>query len=132
MKDKLGAICSGLCIAHCLGSPVILALGVSGIVASIFTTALFHQLLVIPVSVLLLLTLIQSYKEHGASANLVVGLLGIIILIAALVLNEEAEVILTLIGGVFLITYHLLNIRRHHNPKANKLSPEELATYGLN
>jgi predicted membrane protein len=121
MKDQLGAMCSGLCIVHCLITPVILALGVSGIVASVFTTALFHQILVIFVSLLLLLTLIQAYKKHGASLHLLMGLLGISFLITALMLNEQYEVMLTISGGTLLITYHILNLRQQNKHRANKL-----------
>lgn len=125
MKDQLGAMCSGLCIVHCLVTPVILALGASGLVATILTTELFHLLLVIPVSLLLLLTLIKSYKEYGNSIHLLMGLLGIILLITALVLNEQYEAMLTISGGTFLISYHILNLRQNHKRSANKLSVEK-------
>jgi predicted membrane protein len=122
MKDQLGAMCSGLCIVHCLATPVILALGVSGIIATVFTAELFHQLLVIPVSLLLLLTLIQAYKKHGASLHLLMGLLGITLLITALMLNEQYEAMFTISGGTLLISYHILNLRQNHKRSANKLS----------
>lgn len=122
MKDQLGAVCSGLCIVHCLITPVILALGITGIVATVFTTELFHHLLVIPASLFLLLTLIQAYKKHGASPHLLIGLLGITLLITALMLNEQYEVMLTISGGTLLITYHIFNLRQQHKHRANKLS----------
>tara|TARA_R110001583_G_scaffold195483_1_gene374092 strand:+ start:2609 stop:2995 length:387 start_codon:yes stop_codon:yes gene_type:complete len=128
MKDQLGAMCSGLCIVHCLVTPVILALGASGIVATILTTELFHLLLVIPVSILLLLTLIKSYKEYGNSIHLLMGLLGITLLITALVLNEQYEAMLTISGGTFLITYHILNLRQHHKRRANKLNVDKVTS----
>ena len=128
MKDQLGAICSGLCIVHCLVTPIILALGVTGIVTTIFTTELFHLFLVIPVSLLLLLTFIQSYKEHGTSVHLLAGLLGIAFLISALVLNEQYEATLTIIGGTLLVTYHMLNLRQQHKNRENKLNVDSVTS----
>jgi predicted membrane protein len=138
MKDQLGAMCSGLCIVHCLVTPVILAVGASGIVATIFATELFHQLLVIPVSLLLLLTLIQSYKEHAAWFHLLMGVVGVSLLIAAFLLNEQYEVMLTIVGGTLLITYHLFNLRQQqkrrfnlhqqHKRRLNKLRKDKITS----
>ena len=128
MKDQLGAMCSGLCIVHCLVTPIILAVGASGIVATIFTTELFHQLLVIPVLVLLLLTLIQTYKERAVSVHILIGVVGMSLLIAALVLNEQYEEMLTIIGGVLLITYHVFNLRKQQKRKLIELSKDKVTS----
>jgi len=128
MKDQLGAMCSGLCIVHCLVTPVILALGVSGIAATILSAELFHQLLVMPVLLFLLLTVIQSYKVRGASAHLLIGVMGAALLITALTLYEEHEVMLTLIGGGLLIIYHVANLRLQHRRKANQLIMDDVTS----
>lgn len=128
MKDQLGAMCSGLCIVHCLVTPVILAVGATGFVATVFSTELFHQLLVIPVTLLLLVTLIKSYKENSASSHLLIGVLGIALLITAFLLNEQYEAMLTIVGGTLLITYHVFNLRLNNKRRLNKLSKEEVTS----
>jgi hypothetical protein len=119
MKDQLGIICSGLCIVHCVATPFILALGVSGLLATILTTELVHYILIVTVGILVLLTLPIAYKQNGVLSPVLTGLLGILFLIAALFLGEEKEVLLTIIGGSLLVIFHLWNLRLQHKHKTN-------------
>jgi len=119
MKDTLGIICSGLCIVHCIATPFILVLGVSGLLATILTTEFVHYILIVPVALLILLTLPTAYKHYRALGLIFTGLLGMIFLIAALFLGEEKEALLTIIGGSLLIIFHLWNLRLQHKHRTS-------------
>jgi hypothetical protein len=120
MKDQLGIICSGLCIVHCLATPIILGLGISGLLATILTTEFLHYLLILPVALLILLTLPGAYKRHGSLSLMLTGLLGMIFLITALFLGEEQETVFTIIGGSFLVIFHLCNLLLPHKSTINR------------
>jgi|GEM_PF-569359 len=119
MKDQLGIVCSSLCIVHCVATPVILALGVSGLLASILTTEFVHYILLVPVALLILSTLPTAYKRYRILSLIFTGLLGMMFLIAALFLGEEKEALLTIIGGSLLVVFHLWNLRLQHKHKTN-------------
>lgn len=126
MKDNLGIICSGLCIIHCIVTPFILALGVSDLLATILRSELIHYTLIVPMAVLILLTLPITYERYRALSLSVTGLLGMFFLIAALFLGEQKEALLTLIGGSFLIIFHLGNLRLQHKHKISGTIVERL------
>lgn len=120
MKDRLGIICSSLCIVHCMAVPVILGLGISGLLATVLTTEFVHYILIVPVGLLILLTLPAAYKRDGVVSPILAGLLGMLFLIAALFLGEEKEAVLTIIGGSLLVIFHLCNLRLEHKHTPNK------------
>lgn len=126
MKDQLGIICSSLCIIHCIGTPIILALGVSGLLANILTTEFVHYILLVPVGMLILLTLPTAYKRDGVLSPILTGLLGLMFLIAALFLGEKNETLLTIIGGSLLVVFHLWNLRLQHKYKENETVVDHL------
>lgn len=126
MKDLLGIICSSLCLVHCLATPIILALGVSGLLATILTTEFIHYILIVPVGLLILLTLPTAYKRYGVFSPILIGVLGMIFLIAALFLGEEKEALLTIIGGSLLVAFHLWNFQLQHKNKINRTDESRL------
>ncbi len=126
MKDQLGIICSSLCIFHCVATSVILALGMSGLLASILTTEFVHYILIAPVGILILLTLPTAYKRDGVLGPILTGLLGLIFLITALFLGEKNETMLTIIGGSLLVVFHLWNLRLHHKYTENETVVDRL------
>ncbi len=111
MKDQLGVLCSGLCIIHCLATPIILGLGLSGALVSILTTELVHTFLILPVTLIVLLTLPSAYLNHKSVRLLITGLVGVLLLISALFLGEKNETLLTVMGGGTLVFFHLWNLR---------------------
>lgn len=119
MKDKLGIFCSSLCIVHCIVTPFILALGLSGLLVKILTTEFVHYILIVPVALLILLTLPSAYTRHRSLGLIFTGLLGMMFLIAAPFLGAGKETLLTISGGSLLVVFHLSNLRLQHKYKAN-------------
>jgi hypothetical protein len=120
MKDRLGIIFSSLCLVHCLATPLILALGLSGVLATMLTTELVHFILIVPIGLLILLTVPNVYKKYGIFSPILSGLVGMGFLIAALVIGGEQDTILTIIGGSFLVLFHLWRLRLQHHHNTNK------------
>ena len=121
MKDHLGIFCSGLCIIHCIATPFILGLGITGVLASVLATELIHLLLLLPITTLIILTAPTAYIRYGNVTLVITALLGMMFLIGALLLEEDLEVLLTVIGGSLLVMFHLWNL--HLYKKTNRAMP---------
>ena len=109
MKDIIAAALSGLCVVHCLATPVLLALGSSGLLLGIFSSEWFHYLMLLPISVLLAWSLPGGWCVHKRKAPFLIGLSGFLVLVAALFAPHEAEATLSVSGGLLLISAHLYN-----------------------
>jgi Zn-dependent protease with chaperone function len=121
MKDQLGVVCSGLCVIHCLASPILLSLGLSGVFASLFTQELFHFVIIFPVVLLMLWTLPKAYQRDKSLPLVTLALAGVSVLVSALFV-EKYEVMLSVIGGASVITYHILNL---HSQRKAQRNPED-------
>lgn len=120
MKDQLGIVCSGLCIVHCIATPVLLGLGASGLLTSMLSTEFVHLLLILPIALVLILTVPSAYKRYKKLSITVIAVIGMLFLIAALFLGEENEALFTIIGGSFLIVFHLWNLSLARRQKLNE------------
>ena len=120
MKDQLGIVCSGLCIVHCVATPVILGLGISGVVASVLTTELFHLFLLFPIVLLMLLTVPKTYQRYGQIGLVMTATLGVMMLVSALFLSEDKETLFTVTGGSLLVIFHLWNMRLKYLERKSK------------
>lgn len=109
MKDIIAAALSGLCVLHCLATPVLLALGSSGLLLGALSSEWFHYLMLLPISALLAWSLPGGWCVHKRKAPFALGLAGFLVLIAALFAPHEAETALSVAGGLLLISAHLYN-----------------------
>ena len=109
MRDVIAAAVSGLCLVHCLATPILLALGSSGLLLGAFSSEWFHYLMLLPISVLLAWSLPGGWCMHQRKTPFVLGLVGFLLLVAALFAPHEAETALSISGGVLLISAHLYN-----------------------
>ncbi len=116
MKDVAGAVCSGLCVCHCLLTPLLLASGLFGGGLLFLESELIHQMLLIPVVILACLSVISVLKRRSDWMLLLLALFGVGIMLSAIVYEERFgegfEQIATVVGGVLLMTLHLVNRRR--------------------
>ena len=109
MKDVIAAALSGLCVVHCLATPVLLALGSSGLLLGMLSSEWFHYLMLLPISVLLAWSLPGGWCVHQRKTPFLIGLSGFLVLVAALFAPHEAEATLSVSGGLLLISAHLYN-----------------------
>ena len=112
-SDKLAMGLSMACVIHCFFAPavVILAYGVS---AFTIESELIHYLLLMLAAPISLFALALGYKNHGALSYFLVGIIGLIILIAAVILGEPlygetGEILFTMLGSVSVVFAHYKN-----------------------
>lgn len=113
LVDTLGALASGLCAVHCLLTPLLVSF------APLFAHLLpgeerTHRTLAVIATLLGTLALLQGYRRHRrrlVPALLLGGLLciGGTALFGDHLPNHTAELLITVLGSLALITAHRLN-----------------------
>lgn len=109
MKDFLGVCLSGLCILHCLVTPLLLALGGVGAIGVWFESAWVHYLLLAPICLVLVWSLPIAWIKHRNLSPLLLGASGFSVLLLSLFVPEALESILAIAGSLVLMTAHLFN-----------------------
>ena len=112
-SDKLAISLSLACVIHCLFVPSFVILS-SAFFATTFDNEFVHNLILffaIPIS---LFALALGYKNHSALSYFLVGIIGLIILISAVILGEPlygetGEILFTMLGSVFVVFAHYKN-----------------------
>ena len=114
--DKFGILLSGVCMVHCLVTPVLMTLVPILSLNAWVEDFLFHQLmlwLVIPTSCVALLL---GCRKHKNVSIVVTGIVGITVLLFVAffghdLLGESMEKWVMTIGGFIVATSHYLNFR---------------------
>ena len=113
MFDIAGASCSGLCICHCLLTPLLMTSGLFGGSLLFLESEWIHRLLLIPVVILALLAVLSIVKRQSDWSLLILAALGVGIMLSAIFYEEHFggafEQIATVIGGFILVALHLIN-----------------------
>lgn len=109
MKDNIAIACSGLCLVHCLATPIIISLALFGAASSSFESPWVHLLLLIPVIILALLSLPFSYTQHGSYLPMILVSLGISALVSTFFLPEHYEFWITVPAALFIMSGHFWN-----------------------
>jgi hypothetical protein len=110
-RDLLGIGASTLCVMHCVLPSLVLLLGGSVSIGMIFGDERVHQVLVTLVASVALWSLVPSLKRHGRIQPLMLALPGVGLLVAAVLLGHDYELLLSLIGSFLMIGAHTLNRR---------------------
>jgi len=111
--DRLGIWTSGLCVVHCLLTPVLLSISA---VSAHFLPAeeKTHRSLAIIIATLGALALVKGYRSHRHLRVLFLMIAGLICIFAGAywgnhLPSHKAEVLVTLLGSAFMITAHRMN-----------------------
>ena len=111
-SDKFAISFSAICMLHCLFAPSLIVLSYSSLALTL-ESELIHKailLLTIPVSIF---AISLGYKNHSNNSIIYTGIAGLTILISALLIGESisanAELILTILGSLMVITCHYRN-----------------------
>ena len=111
-SDKFAISFSAICMIHCLFAPSLIILSYSSLALTL-ESELIHKailLLTIPVSIF---AISLGYKNHSNNSIIYTGIAGLTILISALLvgasIGENAELILTILGSLMVITCHYRN-----------------------
>ena len=111
-SDKFAMSFSAICMMHCLFAPSLIVLSYSSLALTL-ESELIHKailLLTIPISIF---AISLGYKNHSNNSIIYTGIAGLTILISALLIGESigenAELILTILGSLMVITCHYKN-----------------------
>ena len=112
ISDKFAMSFSAICMMHCLFAPSLIVLSYSSLALTL-ESEIIHKailLLTIPVSIF---AISLGYKNHSNNSIIYTGIAGLTILISALLIGESigenAELILTILGSLMVITCHYKN-----------------------
>ncbi|MFS1523161.1 MerC domain-containing protein [Microbulbifer sp. 2304DJ12-6] len=111
MRDIVGIFASGLCLVHCVLTPVLPALGGLGFLGRFLEEGLLHLALLVPALILALASFPTSCRHHQRHAIMVVGFSGALLLIVALYLTGIWEILVSIVGAGLLIMAHWINRR---------------------
>lgn len=108
--DRMGILLSGLCVLHCLAGIVLVAgLGLGG---EFLLAPSIHRVGLALAIVIGGITLLLGIARHGDSRPLQLGVAGLALMIAALVVGHGIpEAVLTISGVSLLAWAHLRNLR---------------------
>ena len=111
-SDKFAISFSAICMIHCLFAPSLIVVSYSSLALTL-ESEIIHKailLLTIPVSIF---AISLGYKNHSNNSIIYTGIAGLTILISALLIGESigenAELILTILGSLMVITCHYKN-----------------------
>ena len=111
-SDKFAISFSAICMIHCLFAPSLIVLSYSSLALTLESELIQKAilLLTIPVSIF---AISLGYKNHSNNSIIYTGIAGLTILISALLIGESisanAELILTILGSLMVITCHYRN-----------------------
>ena len=114
--DKFAVILSGVCIVHCLISPILVTLLPIITLSALAEDILFHRLmlwLVLPTSCIALFIGCRKHRDFLIAGT---GILGMAILVFVAIYGHDlfsstGEKVATSIGGLVLAVSHILNYR---------------------
>ncbi len=110
-KDSWGIFCSGLCLLHCLATPLLIASGSLGALAILISSEWVHQLLLLPVFLFAAFSFPVAYKQHRHHMPGLFAVVGLAGLLIAITYGHELEALLTVIAASVLIFAHVWNRR---------------------
>ncbi len=111
--DKLGIWLSGVCMIHCLLTPILLLLLP---MFSLAKSEWVHILLACVLPLITLAAFMPGYRRHHDKAVIALGVLGLVFIAFAAfdplhLLNEITESMVTTFGSLSLISGHIRNRR---------------------
>ncbi|SFK49089.1 MerC domain-containing protein [Methylophaga sulfidovorans] len=109
MKDNIAIACSGLCLVHCVVTPIVMGLAALGAVSAWLDSPWIHQLMLVPVILLALLSLPFAYIKHGNHVPMIMVVLGISAMVSTFFLPEHYEFWITIPAALVIMSGHFWN-----------------------
>ena len=113
LSDKFAMTLSMVCLVHCLFAPSLFILTYSFMAMSV-DSELVHKLILLITVPVSLFALSLGYKNHSTMNFIVLGIIGLLTLVLAVilgegVLGENGELFLTMLGSTLVIISHYKN-----------------------
>ena len=114
-SDKLAIMLSTICVIHCFFFPSLIILS-AGFLSFSLEGELIHSLILLLTLPISIFALAHGYENHKTITFLLIGIFGLTILVAAILLGESffgefGEKGLTLIGSCFVAYSHFNNYK---------------------
>jgi glucan phosphoethanolaminetransferase (alkaline phosphatase superfamily) len=116
--DKIGMFLSGLCVIHCLLTPIAIVLIGTGWLLSIAASPWFHIVLFLPVLLLVITSIAPTAWRSKSFAALSSALVGLIMMASAMFMHNHGhpghaqEPYLSILGALLVFFGHWLNFRQ--------------------
>jgi hypothetical protein len=108
-KDFLGAACSGLCIIHCLGLPILATTSVSLTGLAYLSGESTHLWLNVAMLIIALWAFPAGWRIHKMILPSLLAFTGTGLMAIAVIVPENNEIYWVISSGVSFISGHLLN-----------------------
>lgn len=121
--DKIGICASGLCLVHCLATPVLLLFYPLFLHTEMHESV--HEILAFVVVASIMIAVFPKCHKHGHYDIIMIALIGMFLVIGGLFLHETSllfATITTSFGSAFLIYAHYRNMRIRHGKCESKVS----------
>ena len=108
ITDKLAVTFSMVCVLHCFFTPSFIILTSSVLSVSV-NNGFIHLAILLAATPISLFALSLGYKNHKIFSVLLIGMMGLLTLIFALLLGESGEKLMTLMGSILVSYSHFRN-----------------------
>jgi hypothetical protein len=122
--DKIGICASGLCLVHCLATPILLLLFPATKI-TLLDSHLFHEIFAVIVVSSIMLAVYPHCKKHGHTDIIGIALIGVVLVIISIFSHDLPVFVshgMTIVGSIFLITAHIKNMKVRHGKCASEKS----------
>lgn len=119
--DKMGICASGLCLIHCLTTPILLVF--YPVFLTTETHDFVHEILAFVVVASIMIAVFPKCHKHGHYDIIAIATAGVLLVIGGLFLHESTffwATFVTSIGSIFLITAHFKNMKIRHGKCESK------------
>lgn len=114
--DKIGICASGLCLVHCLLTPILI-LAFPSYNFSAAKDDSIHEIFAVVIIISLMMAVYPTCRKHGHKDIVVFAALGIILILLGTFLHSLPETlshIVVIAGSISLIIAHIKNMRVRH------------------
>jgi len=114
--DKIGICASGLCLVHCLATPILL-LAFPAFSLSHEIDEHFHQIIAVIVILSIMIAVFPHCKKHGHRDIIAIALTGTALILGSVFIHDIPhilEILLTVSGSICLMVAHFRNIKVRH------------------
>ena len=110
-KDTLGMWMSGLCIVHCIVTPILVVSLGAGLAISWLASEWVHVLLFIPILFLVATSIVPTFANFQYWPGFLLAIAGLLSLAASFAFHGWLEEFLAVAGGTCVFVAHYLNAR---------------------
>ena len=114
--DKIGICASGLCLIHCLATPILLLL-MPGFQFSEVYDEHIHELFAVVVVSSIMFAVYPNCRKHGHNDIIFIALTGVVLILISTFFHDLPIAIshtITILGSITLITAHIRNMKVRH------------------